>query len=73
MRKKRAITLRTLFEMLAFFTAGLALLGTVDVLIFGRAIDAFRPTLTLPATVVAVGAETVETRLTKHGNHVMTQ
>jgi hypothetical protein len=68
MRQKRRITTRTLFEMLAFFTAGVVLLGAGDVLFFQRAIDAFRPTVTLPARVVMVGEETVETRHSKHGD-----
>jgi hypothetical protein len=68
MRQRRPITLRTLFEMLTFFTAGVVLLGAADILFFGRAIDVLRPTVTLPARVVAVSEETIETRLSKHGN-----
>ncbi len=68
MRPKRRITVRTFFEMLAFFTAGLVLLGAADILFFGRGIDAFRATVMVPARVVLVDEETLETRLSKHGN-----
>lgn len=68
MAKSRPITLRTLYWMLAFCTAALGILAALDILFVGRGIDAFRPTLTLPATVVAIGEETIATQLTKGGN-----
>ncbi|MTW12750.1 hypothetical protein GM658_19260 [Pseudoduganella eburnea] len=68
MRKHRPITLRSLFEMLAFFTAALAVFASLDVLFIGHGIDAFRPTVIMPATVVAVGEERIERQLSRRGN-----
>lgn len=59
MSKKTPITLRDLFQMWAFFGAT-SVLGLADILLVQHGIDAFRSTVTVRATVVAVGVETVE-------------